>query len=493
MPFLMLFMCAFVAYIARRSRKHYQRHKSRLLQNLLELNRCTVAAMPQKTSGHHGPGAVSHRRAVPQLRLPAAGRLLLPVVPVGRWICLNRGRQTVASFADSRTLGPDDSVQPINEATAAAADAASETSASRWRIERSTTNLTTVDGVAAAARRRRGGARRRRRRRRRYGRVRGLSAGGRALVGLQQRGTTSSEASMQSNRHGWALLAARRATDDQEDVGLLTLIGRSISWHFDGSSSGGDGRAGAMPASLLQMAKSNTMSGFRSIGSTVRQLQPAAENVSECDAQQRSRRRASAAQGGDNVGGGAAVGWWRLVRSQLDNAEEVRARLITVSAINCNEKSVLPWAVKSRALGQLDPTLYFNEGADELYEQPPGHVGRLWFVLNYSKDAEQLTVTVAKARNLRPSNGGGSGSGRETTQAADCYVAGGERRVHTTSVKRKTSSPNFDEKFYFRLTVCQIDRQRRHRPVGFTDYALGDLLSFGKDCRIFRDLEPAQF
>uniref|UniRef100_A0A1I8JNG4 RING-type domain-containing protein n=1 Tax=Macrostomum lignano TaxID=282301 RepID=A0A1I8JNG4_9PLAT len=169
MPFLMLFMCAFVAYIARRSRKHYRRHKSRLLH----------AAYAQKTSGIFG---VEKRRMlitrlgitdpVPYLtdapflnfgyRLPAASS------------CPSSLR--VASFADSRTLGPDDSstgdgsiqdrstgwaaaapltanwrdLKPdflaINEATAAAADAASETSASRWRIERSTTNLTTVDG-----------------------------------------------------------------------------------------------------------------------------------------------------------------------------------------------------------------------------------------------------------------------------------------------------------------------------------------------------------
>uniref|UniRef100_A0A1I8F7H5 LITAF domain-containing protein n=1 Tax=Macrostomum lignano TaxID=282301 RepID=A0A1I8F7H5_9PLAT len=113
MPFLMLFMCAFVAYIARRSRKHYQRHKSRLLQNLLELNRCTVLPMPQKTSGHHDPGAVSQPTCVSRrrsyLRLTGCRPPPPAVVPVARWICLNRGRQTVASFADSRTLGPDDS------------------------------------------------------------------------------------------------------------------------------------------------------------------------------------------------------------------------------------------------------------------------------------------------------------------------------------------------------------------------------------------------
>uniref|UniRef100_A0A1I8F9S0 Protein kinase domain-containing protein n=1 Tax=Macrostomum lignano TaxID=282301 RepID=A0A1I8F9S0_9PLAT len=306
MPFLMLFMCAFVAYIARRSRKHYRRrHKSRLLQNLLELNRCTVLPMPQKTSGIFGvekrrmlitrlgitdPVAVSHRRAVPQLRLPAAGRSSCrPVVPVAPLDLLESGQ------ADGRLIRPTAAHLGPTIPPTLPPRRRRLGGESNGRLP----NLTTVDG---------GGG--------------GGGGGGGASLRTSPRtlcwwpglwlataaARRASEASMQVQTDMAGAASSGGPTDDQEDVGLLTLIGRSISWHFDGSSSGGDGRAGRGDASqLLQMAKSNTMSGFRSIGSTVRQLHrpqrmsanttPAAESAA-----------ASAAQGGDDIGGGGGGG-----------------------------------------------------------------------------------------------------------------------------------------------------------------------------------------
>ncbi|PAA47720.1 hypothetical protein BOX15_Mlig005944g2 [Macrostomum lignano] len=155
--------------------------------------------------------------------------------------------------------------------------------------------------------------------------------------------------------------------------------------------------------------------------------------------------------------------------------------------------------MKSRALGQLDPSLYLNEDAEELYEHAPGHVGRLWFVLNYTLEVEQLAVTVRKARNLRVRKEASSG------QPGDCYVRlameNDDRRVHTTSVKKKTNNPNFDEKFCFQIataslesqtllmTVFHVDKQKRQKAIGHVAYPLRELLSVDKDCRIFRDLD----
>uniref|UniRef100_A0A1I8GYH1 C2 domain-containing protein n=1 Tax=Macrostomum lignano TaxID=282301 RepID=A0A1I8GYH1_9PLAT len=159
-------------------------------------------------------------------------------------------------------------------------------------------------------------------------------------------------------------------------------------------------------------------------------------------------------------------------------------------------------AVKSRALGQLDPALYLNEDAEEHYEQGPGHVGRLWFVLRYTQDTEQLTVWVRKARNLRPRlDSTSSNSGAAGDYCIRLALENDDRRVLTTSVKRRTSNPNFDEKFCFqvpssclesqaiRLTALQIDRQKRQKAIGHVTFPLRELLSLDRDCRLYRDLD----
>ena len=37
---------------------------------------------------------------------------------------------------------------------------------------------------------------------------------------------------------------------------------------------------------------------------------------------------------------------------------------------------------------------------DDDYEYPDDHVGRLWFAVEYENEAEKLTVTLIKAKNL---------------------------------------------------------------------------------------------
>lgn len=54
----------------------------------------------------------------------------------------------------------------------------------------------------------------------------------------------------------------------------------------------------------------------------------------------------------------------------------------------------------SKSLGSLNPELYRFPEEGDLSEYPENHIGRLWFSLEYDKDAEKLSVSLGKLRNL---------------------------------------------------------------------------------------------
>ena len=51
-------------------------------------------------------------------------------------------------------------------------------------------------------------------------------------------------------------------------------------------------------------------------------------------------------------------------------------------------------------LGSIDPSLYKQHDADDDYEIPDYHIGRIWFRVQYERETEKLLVTLIKARNL---------------------------------------------------------------------------------------------
>ncbi len=53
-------------------------------------------------------------------------------------------------------------------------------------------------------------------------------------------------------------------------------------------------------------------------------------------------------------------------------------------------------------MGALDPELYRSPEEGDLTDYPEGNIGRLWFTMDYEKEAEKLNVTVGKVRNLPP-------------------------------------------------------------------------------------------
>ncbi len=66
--------------------------------------------------------------------------------------------------------------------------------------------------------------------------------------------------------------------------------------------------------------------------------------------------------------------------------------------------AIVSLSAKSRELGRLDPNLYLSETNEDLYDVPLGHLGRVWFTISYDSTAEQLRITIHKARNLRSPN-----------------------------------------------------------------------------------------
>ncbi|KAA3676927.1 synaptotagmin-15 [Paragonimus westermani] len=175
--------------------------------------------------------------------------------------------------------------------------------------------------------------------------------------------------------------------------------------------------------------------------------------------------------------------------------------------------------VQGRHLGKLDPTLYLSEEGEELYDIPPGHLGRIWFTVAYSRASELLTITVHKARNLRQCSlaGGASfcvtGAEQTGTENEDSLVQDfrvkifleqNERKYHMTTVKKQMVNPNFNEQFSFqvaaygigqqalRLQVLGYDKRRRCRLIGYTSFSLATLDTASSDnveLRTFRDIQ----
>ena len=52
------------------------------------------------------------------------------------------------------------------------------------------------------------------------------------------------------------------------------------------------------------------------------------------------------------------------------------------------------------ALGSIDPSLYKIGDEDDNYLIPEGHIGRVWFAVEYKRESEKLLLTLIKCKNL---------------------------------------------------------------------------------------------
>jgi hypothetical protein len=147
--------------------------------------------------------------------------------------------------------------------------------------------------------------------------------------------------------------------------------------------------------------------------------------------------------------------------------------------------------------------LYFIEdrtdaGQDDIKDDttyPRGHIGRIWFQINFQSSVEQLQVNILKMRHLPLRD---DDSSVPPDPQVRLYLLPDDRCQHQTEVKRRTRNPDFFEVFNFqvardhlrqrvlRLSIYDHGKGRRGEVIGHVLYSLKDE-KFGVE--LWRDLE----
>lgn len=105
-------------------------------------------------------------------------------------------------------------------------------------------------------------------------------------------------------------------------------------------------------------------------------------------------------------------------------------------------------------VGTVNPELYkFLEDKSET-DFPDGCLGRLWFSVEYQREAERLLVGLLKAQRLQAPS-------ETCSPLVKLHLLPDERRFLQSKPRRKTSNPQFDEHFIFQV-----------RPLGRTGSGL---------------------
>ncbi|OQR73062.1 synaptotagmin-15-like, partial [Tropilaelaps mercedesae] len=155
---------------------------------------------------------------------------------------------------------------------------------------------------------------------------------------------------------------------------------------------------------------------------------------------------------------------------------------LSISGVSGEKAALL--ASAAQLFGGLNPELYREERDSDEFVFPEGHLGRIWFGLDYDAPTERLLVKIIKCRNL-PS--------RSLGQVNCCdpfiriYLMPDERRYLQTKFKKKTCNPVFDETYVFqiparhmdervlKLSVVDSDRGKHHSVIGHALFPLSQL------------------
>ena len=143
-------------------------------------------------------------------------------------------------------------------------------------------------------------------------------------------------------------------------------------------------------------------------------------------------------------------------------------------------------------IGLLRPDLYVSDSEtdqqDEIY--PAGHIGRLWFRVEYDVETENLVVTLIKVRHL-PGRQARSSISMSPISSCDpfvrIYLLPDEKRYLQSKMKKRTRNPTFNQTFAFtmsygllrnrtlRFSVYDVDRFMRQVAIGHVLFPLEKL------------------
>jgi len=187
---------------------------------------------------------------------------------------------------------------------------------------------------------------------------------------------------------------------------------------------------------------------------------------------------------------------------QLQKSSDTYSSASSIDTLDDEHRSI------PTSIGFLRPDLYSSDNEQEDSGFPPGHIGRIWFRLEYDCEAEKLFVSVINIVNLPARQHRGSSLSISANSTCDSFVRifllPDEKRYLQTKVKKRTRNPNFHQRFAFsmsysvliertlRLSVFDVDRFTRQTAIGHALYSLKDL-DITMATEDWRDLEKEGF
>lgn len=123
-------------------------------------------------------------------------------------------------------------------------------------------------------------------------------------------------------------------------------------------------------------------------------------------------------------------------------------------------------------LGRIKPELYKQHSVDAEEGCHTGSCGRLYFILKFDFDLEQLIIKILKVEDLPAKDFSGT-----SDPYVKIYLLPDRKTKHQTKVHRKTLNPVFDEVFLFPVVYAELPNRRLHFSIyDFDRFSRHDLI-----------------